>query len=281
MSSRPFRIGVAAPSSRVEPATAELVHGLLERLYPDGRVEVVFHPQCFERWGHFAGSDERRAEAFLEIANDPAFDALWFGRGGYGSGRVLEAITQGLQPQARQKRYLGYSDAGAVLGALYARGFGRLAHGPMASDVRREGGEAAVARALAWLADGARASLEGSIDGSAPTAAFNLMILSSIVGTPWQPDLTSHILYLEEVSEYMYRIDRAMFHVMSNENVRRIAGLRLGRTSDVPPNDPDFGQDEEQVVRYWCDRAGVPYLGRADIGHDAGNKVVPFGKAHG
>lgn len=278
MSARTFRIGVVAPSSRVEPATAEAVAALVGRQYADGRVEVVFHPQCFESWGHFAGDDRRRAEAFLEVANDPGFDALWFGRGGYGSGRIVEAVMAGLKPAAADKQYLGYSDAGAMLGALYGKGFRRLAHGPMANDIRRTGGEAAAARALAWLVDADAASLEPSVASSpAPTAAFNLMMLSSIVGTPWQPDLTGHILYLEEISEYMYRIDRALFHVMSNEAMRRIAGLRLGRCSDVPVNDPDFAQTEEEIARYWCGRAGVPYLGRADIGHDADNRIVPFG----
>lgn len=278
MSGRSFRIGVVAPSSRLEPATAEAMAALVAAQYPDGRAEVVFHPQCFESWGHFAGTDARRAEAFLEVANDLGFDALWFGRGGYGSGRIVEAVVAGLEPSAADKQYLGYSDAGAMLGALYGKGFRRLAHGPMANDIRRAGGGAAAARALAWLVDADPASLEPSVAASpAPTAAFNLMMLSSIVGTPWQPDLTGHILYLEEVSEYMYRIDRALFHVMSNDAMRRIAGLRLGRCSDVPVNDPDFAQTEEDIARYWCDRAGIPYLGRADIGHDADNRIVPFG----
>jgi muramoyltetrapeptide carboxypeptidase len=45
----------------------------------------------------------------------------------------------------------------------------------------------------------------------------------------------------------------------------------------VPPNDPDFGQTPEQIVLHWCERTGIPYLGRADIGHDAHNKIVPYG----
>ena len=56
-----------------------------------------------------------------------------------------------------------------------------------------------------------------------------------------------------------------------------MAGIRLGRCSDVPENDPDFGRTEEEIARYWCERSGIPYLGRADIGHDVDNKVVPFG----
>jgi muramoyltetrapeptide carboxypeptidase len=67
-----------------------------------------------------------------------------------------------------------------------------------------------------------------------------------------------------------------MFHISGNASVRRIAGLRLGGCAPVPPNDPDFGADEEAIVRFWCGRAGIPFLGRAEIGHDARNKVVPF-----
>jgi muramoyltetrapeptide carboxypeptidase len=52
----------------------------------------------------------------------------------------------------------------------------------------------------------------------------------------------------------------------------------LGRCSDITPNDPDFGMNEEEITRYWCDRAGIPWLGRADIGHDSNNKIVPFGR---
>src|SRR3546814_2216343 len=82
---------------------------------------------------------------------------------------------------------------------------------------------------------------------------------------------------LEEVSEHTYRTDRSMFHITSNPAIRRVAGIRLGRCSLVPENDPDFGETEEEVVRHWCERSGIPWLGAADIGHEANNKVVPFG----
>ena len=55
----------------------------------------TFHPQCFLSAGHFAGTDAERAAAFVEIANDAGFDALWFGRGGYGSGRIAAAALDG------------------------------------------------------------------------------------------------------------------------------------------------------------------------------------------
>ena len=84
---------------------------------------------------------------------------------------------------------------------------------------------------------------------------------------------------VEEVGEYMYRIDRSLFHVTSHPGIRAVAGLQLGRCSDVPDNDPDFVLNEEEVARHWCAKSGIAWLGRADIGHDADNKVVLFGLA--
>jgi muramoyltetrapeptide carboxypeptidase len=272
---RRIRIGIAAPSSRLERAMAERVTALAAEHFP--AVELHFDPQCFLSAGHFAGTDAERAAAFVEIANDPSFDVLWFGRGGYGSGRIAEAALGQLTEAARAKTYLGYSDAGVLLAGLYARGFPNVVHGPMPADINRSGGEAAVVRALSYLATGAAETLEPSVAGSGKVVAFNLMTFSQLIGTPFQPDLAGHVLMLEEVSEYMYRIDRSLFHVTSNPAIRHVAGIRLGRCSAIPDNDPDFGQTEVEVVQHWCAKAGIPYLGRADIGHDAANKIVPFG----
>jgi muramoyltetrapeptide carboxypeptidase len=270
-----MRIGIVAPSTPILAETARRVAALAAQRFPG--VELVFHPQCFLSHRHFAGDDPIRAAAFLEVANDRAFDALWFARGGYGSCRIAEDVLARLGPAARDKAYLGYSDAGYMLAGLYRAGFPYLAHGPMPNDLRRDGGEAAVVRALAWLARRDPAALEPSLAGD-PAAAFNVTVFSQLLGTPLEPELDGHVLMLEDVSEHMYRTDRALFHITGNAAVRRVAGIRLGRCSEVPENDPDFGASEEEVFRYWCGRSGIDYLGRADIGHDAANKVVPFGR---
>jgi muramoyltetrapeptide carboxypeptidase len=273
-----MRIGIVAPSTPVPAEAAERTLAVAAAAFPE--TELVFHPQCFLSHGHFAGEDSVREAAFLEIANDPTFDALWFGRGGYGSCRIAEGVLRALGAGARAKTFLGYSDAGYMLAGLYRAGF-EVAHGPMPGDVRRDGGEAAVERALAWLVRRDPAALEPSL-GEAPAAAFNITVFSQLLGTALEPDLSDHVLMLEDVSEHMYRTDRALFHISGQASVRRVAGIRLGRCSEVPENDRDFGQTEEELFHYWCSRSGIPYLGRADIGHDSANKVVPFGSGqHG
>jgi muramoyltetrapeptide carboxypeptidase len=278
MSREGCKIGVVAPSSRMSPDVAANVPALAERLYPGRTPEIVFHPQCFASHGHFAGDDEARAEAFLDVANDESYSAVWFARGGYGSCRVAESIMSRLMQPSRQKAYVGYSDAGMLLAALYRAGFTAVAHGPVAQDILRDGGAAAVARTLSWIVDRAPEALEPSVDGAQKTAAFNMTVLSHLLGTPLEPDLDGHVLMLEEVGEAMYRIDRSLFHITSNANVRRVSGIRLGRCSNITPNEPDFGMNEEEITQYWCRKAGIPWLGRADIGHDAHNKIVPFGR---
>ncbi|HKX10492.1 MAG TPA: LD-carboxypeptidase [Stellaceae bacterium] len=273
-----IKIGVVAPASRLDAAVAERTIALARSLYPDRPPELRFHPQCFLSSGHFAGDDETRARAFLEMANDPGIDAVWFARGGYGSGRLAARVLAGLTPLAACKTYLGYSDVGALMAALYTVGFTGLAHGPMPADLKRDGGEAAVKRALAYLVERAPSALEPTVSTGSLTAAFNITMLSHLIGTPWQPDLRGHVLMLEDVSEHVYRIDRAVWHIIVNPAMRGVAGIRLGRCSAIPPNEPDFGETPEQVVRHWCDVSGIPYLGPADIGHDVDNKVVPLGR---
>ena len=272
-----MRIAICAPSTPFSREDAARVSTLAATAHPTA--ELVFHDQCFAESGHFAGSDSERLEAFADLANDPDFDAVWFVRGGYGACRIAEDAVAALTSAAADKIYMGYSDAGNLLGALYGAQIGRVCHGPMPADIRRDGGEVAVLRALDWMLHASPQSLEPQLQAGTKYAAFNLMTLAMMVGTPLMPDLKNHVLILEEVSEYLYGYDRAFFHVTSHLQTAGLAGLRIGRVSDVPENDRPFGENAEEIARRWCAKTGINYLGRADIGHDADNRIVPFGLA--
>jgi len=270
-----MRIGIVAPGRPIDRMIADRASAAVAILFPE--VDIVVHPQCFATdGGHFAGTDAVRAHAFLEFANDAAFDALWFARGGYGANRILQAVMPNLSAAARNKRWCGYSDAGFLLGALYAAKIGYPIHAPLFSDIGRVGGDASFARTLSWLVSGDRRVLEPSL-GTLPAAAFNLSILNALIGTSWLPDLAGHVLMIEEISEPIYRIDRMLSQVAHATQLRGIAGIRMGRVGDIIPNDPPFAEDVPQMIARWCGEMGVPLLGPADIGHDSDNKVVPFG----
>jgi len=266
-----MKIAIVAPSCSLKREAAERVAGIAAAR---SDCDVAIHPQCFLSEGHFAGPDAARLAALREVMGDPSIDAIWFARGGYGSNRIAEAAAREMPDAAHRKLYLGYSDAGFLLAAFHKAGL-EVAHGPMPQDVVRADGEAAVGRALDYIVRRSESALEASLEG--PAMAFNLTVLSNLLGTALEPDFTGRDLLIEEVSEQYYRIDRAMFHVTGHEGVRAVRGLRLGRFSDVIENEPEFLGDGEAMVRDWCDRSGIAFSGSADIGHDAGNKVVPFG----
>lgn len=266
-----INVAICAPGKRLERDLADRV---LDMAAAEGNINLTFHPQCFARHGHFAGDDATRLEALVACANDPAFDAVWFAHGGYGTNRIAGAALAQLSEVGRSKTFIGYSDAGYFLAGLYRHGVGRPVHGPMVADIRHSGGEAAIARVFDFLRGGT-AGLEAGLD-ERPTVAFNLMTLAMLVGTDLMPGLAGHVVLVEEVSEHLYAVDRLFFHV--TQHLRGIAGIRLGRISDVPENDRPFGASEEDIARYWCAKADIPYLNFADIGHDAGNKIVPFGR---
>ena len=265
-----MRIAVVAPSCSLSPEAADR---LAEIVAARGDCEVLVHPQCFLSDGHFAGPDRARLDALREVMSDAQVDAIWFARGGYGSNRIAEAALRDVPDAARGKLFMGYSDAGFLHGGLSRAGL-QPVWGPMPQDLVRDGGEAAVARALDWLVRRDPASLEPGLDG--PAMAFNLTVLSSLLGTPLEPDLAGVDLLIEDVGEHHYRLDRAMFHLTSSANVRSVRQIRLGRVSDIPTNHPEFGAEDEEIVRDWCERSDILFAGRADIGHDAQNKVVPF-----
>jgi muramoyltetrapeptide carboxypeptidase len=272
-----MRVAVLAPSCPLDPAIPHRIEALATAHSKGHAPELVWHPQCFLSHGHFAGDDPARLAALVEAANDPAIDAIWFARGGYGAARIAVAALDRFGPEARNKTYLGYSDAGFLLAGLNARGIGRQVHAPMPADIKRDGGEAEILRVLDWLAN--------PLPAPQPQMAFNMTVLSHLLGTPLEPDFAGKRLLIEEVDEHHYRIDRLSFHITSQPAVRKAAGILLGRCAPIPVNDrpflcdPGAGEwpDEERIVRYWCDTSGIPFLGRADIGHDAANQLVVFG----
>ncbi len=268
------KIAICAPATPITREHADALEQLVAQEFPEH--SLTFHDQCFELEGHFAGPDIRRTEALLDCANDPAFDAVWFAKGGYGSNRIAEAAIVRMNQAARSKTFVGFSDCGYLLAALYRAGIGQSVHGSMPVSARSEGGREAVRRVLHWFS-GDNRGLEPSLDGKTPAVAFNLITLAMVSGTPMMPDLTDHVVMVEEVSEHLYAIDRLFFNLAGS--LPRIAGLRLGAITDVPENYRDFGQDAEEIAKFWCARAGFPYLGRAEIGHTSANRVVPFGLA--
>ncbi len=254
-------VAVVAPSCPVDRALADR----MEAIAPN--VTLRWSSQCFATGGHFAGSDADRADALVAAWNDPTVDAVWCARGGAGAARIAAEAVARFDPGVG-KPLLGYSDAGFLHAALLRAGRTGAVWSPMPADLTREGGTRAIARAIALLT-----TRDPPAGGAA--CAFNLTVLCATLGTGLEPPLAGRELWLEDVGEPLYRIDRLLFQLSSQPWFRDVTGVRLGRFGGWK-NDRPFGASLSQVAEHWLARAGVPLLDSADIGHDADNTVVCF-----
>lgn len=266
-----MQVGIIAPSRPIKGALKDR----FELAFGGGSeaCQWLWHPQCFQTHGHFAGDDGARGAALLEYALNPDIEAIWFACGGYGAMRLADGIFEDLAKSdiARQKLYLGYSDTGAILARLYGLGFQHCYHAPMPNDLHRTGGLAAVTRVVGFL------NQPRPAPNTSPTLPMNLAVLTALCGTAWMPPLAGHILMLEDVGEYAYAIDRMMFTLASQLDFTALKGVKCGRFSNIPDNDVDFGETAQQIIARWCAAKNVPYLGCANIGHDIDNGIMHFG----
>ncbi|HEY0781404.1 MAG TPA: LD-carboxypeptidase [Thermoanaerobaculia bacterium] len=277
------RVGVAALSGPVDPE--RLARGLaaLRRL----GFEPVVADNVASRQGLFAGSDAERLIAFHRLAARTDIAAIFFARGGHGLLRVLPGIDWELLNR-RPRAYVGYSDLTPFLLGVVAR-LGLVAfHGPMvAADLAREPSPAEEASLLSALAGRypARlpfASFVRSGKARGPLLGGCLSLLTATLGTPYFPDLTGAILFLEDVGEPPYRIDRMLTHLRLSGNLDRVQGMIVGQL--VGPAAGEEAEAGGAGAALWPALVGESLAGSSwpiawglPSGHGSPNHTLPLG----
>ena len=206
-------------------------------------------PQVSDQWFMFPGSDEDRAQSIYELASDDSVDVLWAARGGYGAGRLLpllERITAARGVPAKKKLLVGYSDVTVLHEFVRTRWGWSTLHAPMpaASNfakldekewraivdyVRGVAADAPWQHAqLAWM-EGARPR---PFPIRAELIGGNLSLWAALAGTPWQPSAAGKIVFLEDVDEAYYRIDRMMVQLEQAGMLNGAAAIVLGDFTD-------------------------------------------------
>ncbi len=270
-------IGVCAPAGPVMNPDA-LAQGLawLESLgHP-----LVLGPNLRARCGYLAGSDELRLADFLALVRDPRVAVILCARGGYGVGRFLRRLDPA-ELRAARKLVVGYSDETMLLGYLY-RLCGLVSlHGPMLErdDVPAD----ARARQVA-LMRGEPAG-QGSLYGKkrrggrveGPLVGGNLKMLEASLGTPWEIDLDGAILFLEEVSEAPYAIDRSLVHLREAGALERVRGVALGQLVGCESSRYPGASAGEAVREILGPVVDGPIVEDLPFGHVADHRALGFG----
>ncbi|MGH9796546.1 MAG: S66 peptidase family protein [Candidatus Polarisedimenticolia bacterium] len=274
------RIGVAAPGGPVRTERLEAGLAYLERR----GYRPVEGRHLRERHGYLAGPDRDRRADLQGMISDPSIAAIWFARGGYGTGRILEAID--LSPlRRRPKTIVGYSDS-TMLQAAADRTIGLPSfYGPIVAELGEPDSfdeeslwsalvEPDRALTFALPRDGVvRAGRgEGRVVGGC------LSLLAALAGSRWLPRTRGAILFWEEVNEQPFRIDRMLMTLRHAGALEGIAGMVVGSLTGCEPKDPDAALTIREILETHLRGARVPVLTGLQAGHCRGKVTLPLGR---
>lgn len=279
----PGTIGICAPSGRVDGAPLARGIAYLEDLGHRVLVAGASH----EPWRYFSATDEERVAAFHQLVDDPSVDMVIAARGGYGLSRLLHRIDWN-RVAASAKIYVGFSDFTAFNMAAYACANLVTFHGPLlAADFGREEPLDSFGEQHFWMAvtqpthriddiacehgyDPRR--IDGTLWGG------NLSLVAHLAGTPYFPAIEDGILYVEEVGEQPYAIERDFMQLYHAGVLGRQRALVLGNFTDCDPtNTQRYPYCMDEVIESLRQMLPFPVLTGLPFGHVAKKVTLPFG----
>jgi muramoyltetrapeptide carboxypeptidase len=270
-------IGLVAPSGFLpNPAVVDRA----ARFFSGHGWRVVAGESVFAREQRFAGPDDLRLGELQRFATDPALDVVLSARGGYGLSRLLDRIDYAAI-RARKAPIVGYSDFTAFNLAYLARGGVSFA-GPSAGDFGAERPDAFTIEHFFGILEAPQYAVELTLGGPARTVegrlwGGNLAMLMALVGTPFMPRVRDGILFVEDVNEPAYKIER-MFHQLAHAGIlQKQAAVLLGDFDPVTPMPNDNGFDLAAVIERIRKLGGVPVYTGLPFGHVARKLTLPVG----
>lgn len=279
------RVGLVAPSGPA--AGVERVDAAREALRGLG-YEVVVGTSCGEVHGYLAGKDAARAADMNAFFADPGIEGIFCMKGGYGTPRILDRLDYATI-RANPKVFVGYSDITGTHLAL-GRECGLVTfHGPMPySEKGPPWDDASKARLLACIGpEGGKGPIANPGDrplialnggrASGRLVGGNLSLIAATMGTPWEIDTRGRILFIEDIGERPYRIDRMLTQLRLAGKLDEAAGFIVGDWNDCAPEEGKGSLTVDEVLEELLAPAGKPILANLAAGHCGPNLCLPLG----
>jgi muramoyltetrapeptide carboxypeptidase len=283
-------VGLIAPASNMnEDESIRIAADIVESL----GFKVRLGEHIFKRNEYLAGTDQQRADDVNRMFADDDIDAIFCVRGGYGTTRILPLLDYDLIAH-NPKILMGFSDITAILlaihrktglvgfhGSILKHHFSEYTLSEFKKVVMHPSSRTTIGAAPPFEAGEGRVDAQNRLTfiagGSArgPLLGGNLSLLSSLIGTEFEPDFNGRILFLEETHEEPYRVDRLLTHLWLAKKLQQVAGIAFGTITDADAGGNSFSIEE--VLRDRCANLGIPVVRGFMIGHFTNQTVVPIG----
>ncbi len=298
-------IGIIAPAG---PINRERFDRALGRLRSRG-FEFKFYGDIYRSSGYLAGDDDTRANELMAAFADPETAAVWCARGGYGVLRLIDRIDFDVIRQ-NPKAFVGFSDITALHVAINQRaglitfhgpniqdGFGKPDDMPPPNELalwQNLCGQAAIGQSLHPVdqagpqstaayeydlhasANAAPRTIRGGV-ATGPLIGGNLSVLCGMLGTPFEVETEGQILFLEDIGERLYRVDRYLTQLRLAGKLNEVAGVLLGDFSYDATDQREDSADIARFMQEFFSPLGIPVLAGFPAGHEAINLTLPIG----
>lgn len=245
-------------------------------------LKVILGKSLTSEYHQFAGNDTLRANDFQMMLDNPEIKAIFSARGGYGSSRLLDSIDF-TAFQKQPKWVVGFSDITAVHCHIHTLNIESL-HATMPKIFLQIGGEESLeslrkilfGETLNYIIEPNQMNRLGAANGQ--LIGGNLAILSHIIGTKSEVNYDRKILFLEDVNEYLYNIDRMMIQFKRSGKLQNLSGLIVGSFSDCQDNDVPFGKTANEIINEAVADYDFPVCYGFPVGHEVDNWAMPCGR---
>ena len=233
-------------------------------------------------WHQFAGSDELRTADFQRFLDNPDVKAIFAARGGYGTIRIIDRIDfSGFRDHP--KWIIGFSDITVLHSHVQALYKTESIHGQMPLTIPEGSGLSLESLRMALFGESLEYHYTSTIKNRAGISqgtliGGNLTLLVMLSGSESEQDYTDKILFIEDVGEYLYSIDRMMWNLKRSGKLTNLKGLIVGSFTEIKDNDIPFGQTAEQIIMEHVREFDYPVCFNFPAGHITDNRALIFGR---
>lgn len=274
-------IGVCAPAGGIK-SHSEITE--FEKVLNELGYKVLFSNHIESNTGYFSGTDQQRAEDFINLIQNDEVKAIFFIRGGWGCARILDYLNFDII-QSNPKIIMGFSDPTSLLNAITVKTGLVTFHGPGGNSTWNDYSMLYINKLLVGGSEILYQNQAEDLpiitynEGSAEGVLFggNLSVISGMIGSEFLPDWQGKIVFLEDVGEEPYRIDRMLTQLKLAGAFDQISGLILGSFRNCKAEDPSHSFTLEEVFEQHFSNASFPVYSGAQIGHTRNKFTVPIG----
>ena len=272
-------VGILALACKVD---FEVLKPAIKLMENDWGLKVILGESLTSEYHQFAGNDAVRTNDFQLMLDNPEIKAIFSARGGYGSSRLLDNIDF-TAFQKLPKWVIGFSDITAVHCHIHTLNIESL-HATMPKLFLQEGGEESLEslRKILFGEDFFYQILPDEMNrlgiGEGQLIGGNLALLVHVIGSKSDICYDNKILFLEDINEYLYNIDRMMIQLKRSGKLQNLAGLIVGSFSDCLDNDVAFGKTANEIIQEAVAEHNFPVCYNFPVGHEPANWAIPCGR---